>query len=839
MSFCINHLCDNRENPNDIEHCNGCGTPLILSGKYRVLRALRDPSSQPGLNYEVFEIQDLKNNGELNVLKTLVRNDNPKLIELFNREIQVLSKLEEPCIPKGKHYFSIDIHTPQRRELRCLVMEFIEGMNLEERIKHNGKLTDESQALDWLKQLTKILGLIHDNGLIHRDIKPSNIMLKAKVPKDELVLIDFGTVKLYETAANFQHSTKINSIGYTSEEVKQGGELVRQSDFFALGRTFVYLLTGKHPDEFESDLRLWKWRSEFPQSELMDLINDLMKEQAADRPQSAEEILRRIQKISPKQETVDPSPPPKRKIPAWLFPLAGVGVSGFLLLVAFFILIEPQIPCWSFFKQCAPPSPNPVNNFISSGEKLLINQKFKLTGEYAQLKAEGIKEFNKAAETKDYTAAIHKFQEIREKAQQVLANKNIINKDEKNASLQALKDAEVLIYLNNSKVRNANRDNSNNIFTIAVPVPVNLDEGLHILQGVAQAQDQVNRDSPYLEVLIADDNNNQQRAIDVATALAKNEKVLAIVGHYTSEITSVAMKVYKEKGNGLVVVSPTSTSTYLSQEYGTKHIFFRTTSSTAVEGESLAGYAKLIKTKKIAVFTSSTNNETFTGSLTIQFTKSFGKYNVIGPYDLNSDSINKLELDEIKNADAIAVFPDGQNQDSPGLKNARELIKKYLKQNDNKKILGANSLFLWTTINTYLGDVKQKAVCRLIIGIDWFFVESDSKPKFDENAKSYWGGPVNFRTALANDAIQVLVEAWQQNAKSRSEIQNKLSSKDFNVQDQADYYGKIATQDRKVSFLPNGDRQEITKRILVTPVLSNSKQKELQFAEREKANCPQ
>lgn len=737
--------------------------------------------------------------------------------------------MEDSRIPKGKDYFSIDITSPQSQELPCLVMEFIEGINLEEQIKHHGKIIDESQALDWLRQLTIILGLIHDNNLLHRDIKPSNIMLRAKKAgkaKDELVLIDFGAAKLYETAVSVQQSTKVESIGYAPEEIKEGKQPVRQSDFFALGRTFVYLLTGKHPHEY-TKLNDWKWKSEVSESKLIDLINDLMKEQPADRPQSAEEILRRIKKITSKERNPVEPPQPNR-IPTWL--LALIGVGGLLLL--FIVLSDvSKIPCLAFFKNCIPnPPSNPVYDFISSGEKRLISRS--LTSKYAQLKAEGIDDFKVAVEgRKDYTDAINKFQAIRNKAETVLNNKVNNKPDDIGAAQLALKDAEVLIYLNNSKVRNSNKNNRNNILTIAVAAPVNIEAGLHILQGVAQAQDKVNMGRSYLEVVIADDDNNIQRASDVANALAEKSEIKAIVGHYTTEITSKAMEVYKEKG--LVVVSPTSTSTYLSEEYGKQHIFFRTASSTAVEGQSLAKYANSIKAKKIAVFTSSTNNETFAGSLTIQFTESFGKNNVIGPYVLDRNSINELNSDDVKKADAIAVFPDGQNQDSPGLTNARELIKKYLEQNDKNKIIGANSLFLWTTLNTYLGDVKEKAVCRLIIGVDWFFVESDSKPKFDENAKIYWGGPVNFRTALANDAVRVLVEASEQDA-TRLGIQKELRSGRV-FEDNANY-GKIATGGRKVSFSKiNGDRQEIKERTLVTPVLS-TKSKELSF-NIEKYNC--
>jgi serine/threonine protein kinase len=85
------------------------------------------------------------------------------------------------------------------------------------------------------------LDKLHRQGLWHRDIKPSNIMLK---PDGQLVLIDFGTVGVGET--------RIISTYYTPQEQIEG-KTVPQSDFFALGRTFAYLLTGRHPYDLPQD----------------------------------------------------------------------------------------------------------------------------------------------------------------------------------------------------------------------------------------------------------------------------------------------------------------------------------------------------------------------------------------------------------------------------------------------------------------------------------------------------------------------------------------------------------------------------------------------------------
>ncbi|MDZ8184759.1 MAG: protein kinase [Nostoc sp. ChiSLP02] len=126
-------------------------------------------------------------------------------------------------------------------------MEKIEGVNLEQWMEfHNYQCISEAQALNWLKQLVEILALVHAHQYFHRDIKPQNIMLR---PSGQLVLIDFGAVRQVTTTIVAGNShTRIISQGYSPPE-QQNGYSVQQSDFFALGRTFIFLLTGKEPQD--------------------------------------------------------------------------------------------------------------------------------------------------------------------------------------------------------------------------------------------------------------------------------------------------------------------------------------------------------------------------------------------------------------------------------------------------------------------------------------------------------------------------------------------------------------------------------------------------------------
>ena len=244
---------------------------------------------------EIFEVQDLKDNHTSKVLKIL-KNNGTKLVELFNQEASFLINLIHSGIPRAEEQFSLTLGNGQ--ELHCLVMERIQGENLEQWLKPNKQIS-QAQALEWMRELVTILDYVHQNRFFHRDIKPSNIMHK---PDETLVLIDFGTAReVTQTVINGQDVTVVYSDGYTAPEQIQG-HAVPQSDFFALGRTFVHLLTGKHPNCFsrDSQTRQLIWRSSASKEvspKLADLIDDLIAPSVENRPQNTQVILQRIDKI--------------------------------------------------------------------------------------------------------------------------------------------------------------------------------------------------------------------------------------------------------------------------------------------------------------------------------------------------------------------------------------------------------------------------------------------------------------------------------------------------------------------------------------------------------------
>jgi tetratricopeptide (TPR) repeat protein len=308
---------------------------LLLEKRWRVVEAIAT-----GGFGQTFKVVDT--DGTQKVLKVLNLDNfsgdegKEKAISLFKKEAEVLNKLSHPGIPKVEKdaYFTYR-QKGKLEPFHCLIMELVEGESLENWMEaRKSQPISASLALDWLKQLAEVLKELHQQSYFHRDIKPSNIMLK---PDGKLVLIDFGTVRENSLTylgkiAKGNGVTKIDSPGYTSPEQWEGSA-VPQSDFFALGRTFVYLLTGQHPLNFK-DAKTGKllWRKSAPQvsESLADLIDDLMAPFPGLRPQNATIILQRLTDI----ETG--LPVPRRRYPQdsprRTGAIAKVGIAALLLL---------------------------------------------------------------------------------------------------------------------------------------------------------------------------------------------------------------------------------------------------------------------------------------------------------------------------------------------------------------------------------------------------------------------------------------------------------------------------------------------------------------------------
>ncbi|MBD2449932.1 serine/threonine protein kinase [Nostoc sp. FACHB-152] len=305
---CINPDCQRPyPQPWGNKFCNSCGALLQLLDRYVPLQPLGS-----GGFAQIYTVWDEKTQTE-KVLKVLVE-DSPKAQELFTQEAAVLISLQHPGVPRveADGFFQVNLSSPKQRQLACLVMEKINGPTLDEILDSYPQGCPENLVLNWFTQAVKILQELHKCQIIHRDIKPSNLMLRipastapptqARTGWEQLVLIDFGGVKQFNSASQRRESssTRLFSSGYSPPEQVTGSNVGPAADFYALGRTMIELLTGKYPPELE-DLQTGelRWRNRVTVNpQFADLLDEMVKEDVRSRPANAAIILKRVAKIS-------------------------------------------------------------------------------------------------------------------------------------------------------------------------------------------------------------------------------------------------------------------------------------------------------------------------------------------------------------------------------------------------------------------------------------------------------------------------------------------------------------------------------------------------------------
>jgi len=162
--------------------------------------------------------------------------------EQFEREARMLSNLTHPHLPRVTDYFMISGLG------QYLVMDFIEGEDLQEELEQAGGPLPISQVLPWIEQVSDALGYLHAQTppIIHRDIKPKNIIVASD---GKAFVVDFGIAKLFDPNQLTTIGARAVTPGYSPIEQYGHGKTDARTDIYALGATFYTMLTGEVPVE--------------------------------------------------------------------------------------------------------------------------------------------------------------------------------------------------------------------------------------------------------------------------------------------------------------------------------------------------------------------------------------------------------------------------------------------------------------------------------------------------------------------------------------------------------------------------------------------------------------
>ncbi|MGB0387673.1 MAG: serine/threonine protein kinase [Ardenticatenaceae bacterium] len=286
----------------------------LLNGRYRVEKLV----GQGGMG-AVYKARAEHLHMTVAVKEATVSDSN--LVVAFEREARRLARLRHPALPRVIDHFDDHGHSGH-----YLVMEFIEGKDLGEKLLAKGEPLSVDEVLALGDQLLQVLEYLHEQQppIIHRDIKPQNIKV---MPNGFLILLDFGLTKggVSEQNSNGSRSLFGDSLGYAPLEQIKGQGTDQRSDLYSVGATLWTLLTAQpaiHAQAREQAAKHGEPDPMRPADELnpqvpplvAQLITNALALNPNQRPNSATEMRQQLhaeaeRKLEEAESSKPPSPP--------------------------------------------------------------------------------------------------------------------------------------------------------------------------------------------------------------------------------------------------------------------------------------------------------------------------------------------------------------------------------------------------------------------------------------------------------------------------------------------------------------------------------------------------
>jgi serine/threonine protein kinase len=254
---------------------------VILHDRYRIVSVL----GQGGMG-AVYKAIDERLGNPVAVKENLNLAD--EFARQFKMEAVTLASLRHPGLPHVVDYFAFP------KQGQYLVMDYIDGEDLRQRIEREGNLNDKDVVLIG-EAVCETLTYLHSRNppVIHRDIKPGNIKI---TPDQQVYLVDFGLVKQYFGDQATTTGARAMTPGYSPPEQYGSARTDPRTDIYSLAATLYAALTGSIPEDSITratrDVKLTPVQELNPQSSrhVATVIEKGLELKQEDRYQSADEF---------------------------------------------------------------------------------------------------------------------------------------------------------------------------------------------------------------------------------------------------------------------------------------------------------------------------------------------------------------------------------------------------------------------------------------------------------------------------------------------------------------------------------------------------------------------
>jgi serine/threonine protein kinase len=206
----------------------------LLRDRYRIIEVL----GHGGMG-SIFRAVDENLGVEVAVKENLFTIDD--YARQFRREATILANLRHPNLPRVSDHFSVE------DQGQYLIMDYIEGEDLQERLERLGPF-EEEEVVFIGASICDALAYMHSRepAVLHRDIKPANVRI---TPRGEVYLVDFGLAKVIHGDLTTTTGARAMTMGFSPPEQYGAARTDARTDIYSLGATLYTALTGFTPED--------------------------------------------------------------------------------------------------------------------------------------------------------------------------------------------------------------------------------------------------------------------------------------------------------------------------------------------------------------------------------------------------------------------------------------------------------------------------------------------------------------------------------------------------------------------------------------------------------------